>query len=503
MFCEKCGQRLSLEAKFCTRCGAGTEPMPTSVVEPLGTEEFLSKFGNVVNEAVDVEETPVITEETVLEGVADAAEQISEGSHPDESAAEVDVPDLTDVSSTVSLEKPPITHEEALAHLEGIVSEDILAPIDTDISGLATSLTASDTVPPYSYADDAVTEYIAEDTPSEAVPPIGEFEFSDEINVEVIPQETVKVSGGRKVGAVAVAFFTIVFLLTLNLILSIRFGTTEGSIASSVENVDMGKLLSSKYSDSQTLLEYLYGELDEPFIRNFSVREENLEGFLLNSNPQEYFSEKLDAYAQLIITGKAVKSTLDGKDVADFVDRNRKTLRKEFVSEENGPYNPTAKDLISIERDFNNSDTAKLLVPKEWKDRLGFDFRNTYIGIWGSIGLLTVFSVMSMIWIFFILRKRAISVLANFGTVFTLVGTFTLLISAGIMLSHIFGLFAVTVIGTLLKPAFVLLVIFGGIQLLVGIALINIRRILKRKEIRPLEETQPVQEIALEEVVVG
>ena len=465
MFCQKCGNKLDDNAKFCTRCGTPTSislnevknsenksSRNTSSPLDTDTEDYIyippkrpvSIEKNTEVHADDKSQTSDFTE------ISSSGSQLSDNNHDfTEQSAEIKSDNADSFNNVQASAVNDTMHEQSSADFSD--SSSTVIQDDTHINEYSSTQSADNG---NSYNTDFPEEYsevmpVEEDTPT-------------------------NVSRGRRFGASVLVVFSIIFMVLLNTAVSVRFSINGNSVQKSFNKIKINALMDAETDNGKSVVSYIYDQLDDNLKNNYGVEEKHLRNFMEESDIQSFTAETLGKYADMVLLGKG-KASLTAEDISDFVRNNADIIEADLG------YTVKESDYIEIESQFDDTEESKYLTPSNWKSEFGFDFRNTYIVIYVIIGVSAVLTVLIMIWQAVILRKKGRYITGRYGTSFLISGLISAITAIALFLMSVSSSCPLMITGKLLMPSVKLFSLIGCIELLIGIIFISVSRKLRQK----------------------
>lgn len=292
--------------------------------------------------------------------------------------------------------------------------------------------------------------------------------------------EKVRVGAARKLAAGILVPITAIFLVLMGTFISVKFGVKGDEVSKAVESVKTDTLFDEKAIDSKTLAQYIYGEMNQKFISKHNVKEENIENFIEKSDLKSYIADVTGKYADLVLQGKG-KAAVSAEDISGFLKDNEGVIESEFG------YKMQEKDYADIEKQFDEMEETKPLLPSNWKSEYGFDFRNIYIYMYVGMIASAIVAVLLMIWQSKILCGNPKSMTNCYGTEILISGIIMVLFAIGMMIiKNSEKALLLTIAGAILKPSALLFGAVGGAEIIVGAVNLIIHSKIKKTEARSL-----------------
>ncbi|MCM1529238.1 MAG: hypothetical protein NC093_04505 [Alistipes sp.] len=423
MKCPNCGADCTEEMNFCNECGTrlnNAKPEENKIEEAVKTDAAQPVQQN----------EPETTEQ---EQTAEAAEAAVE--NPNEPEEKVQPEELT-----VQPEKP--VQDEA-----GQSFPQLDAPDGPELS---------QTVP-------------------EFIPPADEF-------ASQIPEEDkpVKVGGLRITGASVITFFSVIILLCVTLISSVKLGVTGDKIEKNIKDLDTWTFVSSNLDD-RIVADNLFGELYFGTATRYVYDESDFHRFLGESDILDFVGETAGEYVDYIFNGKGKAPTLDAGDITDFIKDNAESYNKTFAN---------AIDYKVIESAIEDNNTLDHFDISEIEKEIGASVDTIRYGIsYLTIGILAALLIVLMIWIAVIVDRKARFLLGFYGNIFKWSGIASfivgLAIGGGTAVLHVASNEAVIyLLAAAALPVGVWAMIIGFSLWLLGFVFGKIKSSIKNKEKR-------------------
>ena len=480
MFCEHCGTRLENDAKFCTGCGKSTSEPPAPA--PVISEPVIEGY-EPVSTITETPEPAEITFDKNYDSFEEAPDMPSETSFdniPDEPIEIINEnADLSDAFSNAPAEETPQYEPEYNTESSAFSEPYEQQPVD-------------------SFSNTSEIPYIPEnDTPQEAAPinlydsenysqeaPVGdETQDAQTETFEVEEKAYTGVSGGRKFAAILLMPFILIFLITFNTVIALRFSINGENVKKACTNIDFNDLLATNIKGDTTVLSFIYDNLDDNLKNNYDVKKKNIENLAEKIDLQNYTANILGKYIDLVVLGDG-SPAYTAEELSDFIKSN-----SDIIEEELG-YKIKKKDYSEIEATFNDMNVSKYLIPANWKKDLGFDFRYTYLVLYIALAVSLIFTVMLMIWQSLILTKKGGIVTAYLGFAFIVGGIVSVAPIAYMLLTYGSSNTVLFITGNLLMPSLPFFAVIGGVELVTGIILSIVGKKLRNKTVKK----QPVTE---------
>lgn len=371
MNCKFCGVSISDDARFCTVCGKKVEAEEAN--KPL-TEENTAAEAAAVSRPSDI-------------------------SHAEESSDVITSAEITtEAASETSEEKAEIASEKKIE-------------TNTEEMNASSSDESSD------LSDNALSnESVQEADGFSAEMPVSDESFSQEV-VMSVDEAPKKLTAGRAVGGAVLAFFAVIFLIIFNIVLSARIGLSSDVLGKSVSSVKAGTLLDTELKDGQTAAEYIYENLDGPFITKSNAQVKDVRSFLINSNLVDFASETVEAYAAYLVNGTEKNNPSIGSvEIADFLKDNDDVIYSEFG------YRMTDADYVDVEESLADEGLDEALSIDEWSNKIGFKLGNLHF-VFSAVTIAIIFALalVFFIWTAIVLDRHTKNIMGYFRTI-TLIG---------------------------------------------------------------------------------
>lgn len=317
-------------------------------------------------------------------------------------------------------------------------------------------------------------EKFAENT---AVPPVQENPAA----VEEAPQKPEKVGAGKIFSAGVVSLITAVILTIVGLLFSLKLGFTGDNLHNMAKDLNKWSIINARLN-GLTVSDNLYYESEFDKAAHGFADTTDFALFLAKTDFTGFCADKLEAYADYIIDGKGDEPTLTENEIVDFFKENHDIAKETFGYDlQTADYNAMRTSLI------NNETAEKFSVSKiGWE--LRFRLENIrYILSYLTLGILTAFVALLMIWIATLVNCKGRHIIGFFGNIFTFSGLALIIVSvavsAGAALAHtVTGDFLCYLSSTLLLPSAVYGVCIGAILLIAGLIIKKVKASVKTKE---------------------
>ncbi len=525
MFCNKCGKQLNDSARFCTACGnkiektdaepiiqpeeinpafdAGDEKtvyLPEETPESADNASEPAFFGNAPTELLHEEE--FIPENIPEEELSEEPPQTDMGFLGDEKTVL-----LSEEQSILSEEKTVLLKEEenpvqtpnsenqaqayprnqqytgigqTSDHASSFDDNTNTLPVSDPVNGndSAFSRQSAAAVPgqinPYdTVSQSPAGQYMPPVQPDYSVPPY--------IPPQEAPATPVKVGGGRIFGASAVAFFAILFLISLSLISGLKLGASGGVLKKRVEKMDLNTLLNAQF-DGTELSEQFYHSSNFSYAVHDNADISDFKEYIKKTDFLEYAGSKIEKYADYILDGKGKDPSVSSEDIAyEFFGENNDAADEVFGFE------LKIKELERIKKSLEGEDVDKSLSVKEWNKNVGIDVQNiSYIASFITIGILFALVLVLLIWIVIIVDKKGRHIMGFFGNILFISGLIVFLCGLGITVGSMIA-FSLTgsavfyITSNVLLDFGILTLIIGFSELVVGFIFKKIGKKLKKK----------------------
>ena len=312
MFCQKCGNKLDDNAKFCTRCGT-----PTSI--------SLNEVKNSENKSSRNTSSPLDTDtEDYIYIPPKRPVSIEKNTevHADDKSQTSDFTEISSSGSQLSDNNHDFTEQSAEIKSDNADSfNNVQASSVNDTMHEQSSADFSDSSSTVIQDDTHINEYSS--TQSADNGNSYNTDFSEEYS-EVMPVEEdtpTNVSRGRRFGASVLVVFSIIFMVLLNTAVSVRFSINGNSVQKSFNKIKINALMDAETDNGKSVVSYIYDQLDDNLKNNYGVEEKHLRNFMEESDIQSFTAETLGKYADMVLLGKG-KASLTAEDISDFVRNN-------------------------------------------------------------------------------------------------------------------------------------------------------------------------------------
>lgn len=503
MFCNKCGKELKQNAKFCTACGNKVEK--TDDVQFSQSEGINTIFDDGSEKTVYLPEENVNSEPETPGQSAFLGDSPTELLHEDE-LKDMNIPDedLSDdpssvdadpygESETVVLRKnDPQPQEQQTQNLyqdqqpeSGVIQSvrENVQENDSALNSMDTGIFQPGPQPSQS------EQYNAGYQPQQQYG----YPGYDPVMPAEMPAAPVKVGKGRIFGASAVAFFAVIFLLSLSLLVCFKLGASGSRLNSRIQNINLNTVLNAEF-DGKDVTENLYDTVGFGSVTHGNANISDFKEYLKKSDILEYAGKNVEKYADFIFAGEGKDPSLTSEDITyDFFGENNDAAEEAFG------YTLVNKDLKTIRKNLENEEIDENLSIKEWEKEIGVGLGNvSYLVSYITIGILSALVVVLLIWIVIIVDKKSRHIMGFFGNTLFISGLVVFLCGIGVTVGSMIA-FSLTsnvafyLISNILLDFGIIALITGFSELLVGFIFKKIGKSLKRKN-KLAEETMPVNQ---------
>lgn len=532
MFCNKCGKELKENAKFCSACGSKVDDTNITQIQQQDITDAFSDDGS--------EKTVYLPEENPDNQPESIGQSDFFGDSPTElirnddfNNADIQEEDLSDdpsslddddqygQSETVILRKDETqTAEEEQTQLYEQIPGDQPAMIGDEEDQYGRSETVilrkNDEQQPESdpfqpereiprQNDSALTgmntvpfqqnQYNGGYPPQQQFPQPGMEQFVPPVMPEGKNAAPVKVGKGRIFGASAVAFFTIIFLIVMSILVCFKLGASGSTLNDRIQEINLNTVLNAEF-DGKDVTENLYDTIGFGSVTHGNANISDFKEFLKKSDILEYAGENVKNYADYILAGEGKDPSITSEDITyDFFGKNNDAADEVFG------YTFAKKDLKEIQSNLEGDDVDENLSIKEWEKEAGIGFGSiSYLVSYITVGILAALVVVLLIWILIIVDKKARHVMGFFGNILFISGLAVFVcglgITAGMMIAFsLTSNVAFYLVSNLLLNFGILALIIGFSELLFGFIFKKIGKKIKRKN-KLAEKTAPVNQNA-------
>ncbi len=515
MFCNKCGKELKNDAKFCTACGSKiekTDNVQFSKPNEINTDPDDGSEKTAYLPAEDEnkpEETP--GQSSFLD---DSPTEIL---HEDEFAA-MDIHDEDDLSDDPSsVDADPYGESETVVIRKNDVQPQeqqtqsysqeqkpafgISQPVketvqenDSAFNGMNMGASTS-AVDPQQAQYNQYNQYnggYQQPAGQYAQPDFNGYMQPGGMPAE-IPAAPVKVGKGRIFGASVVAFFAVIFLLLLSIIVCVKLGASGSTLNSRIQKLNLNTVLNAEL-DGSDVCENFYDTVGFGSVTHGNANISDFKEYLKQSDFLEYVGGNVENYADYILAGEGKDPSLTSEDITyDFFGENND------VADEVFGYRLKSKDLDDIQENLEEEELDESLSVKEWNSEAGIDVNNlSYLVSYITIGILAALVLVLLIWIVIIVDKKGRHIMGFFGNTLFISGLVVFICGVAVTVGSMIA-FSLTsnvafyLVSNVLLDFGVLALIIGFSELLIGFIFKKIGKRLKRKN-KLAEETVPVNQ---------
>lgn len=534
MFCNKCGKELKNDAKFCTACGNKVENTdniqfqqpdninafsddgsektvylpeenPDNQPESIGQSDFFgdsptelirdNDFNDMDIQEEDLSDDPSSIDEdqygqseTVIlrKNETQSEEEQTQIFHQDIGGE----PDLIDKeedqygrSETVILRKNDAQSQEQQPEFNPVQPErEIPHQNDSAFNGMNTGAFQQN-------------QYNGGYPSQKQFPQPGIDPFASPVMPADKNAAPVKVGKGRIFGASTVAFFAIIFLIVLSVLVCFKIGASGSNLNSRIQKINLNTVLNAEF-DGKDVTENLYDTIGFGSVTHGNANISDFKEFLKKSDILEYAGKNVQNYADYIFAGEGKDPSITSEDITyDFFGENNDAADEAFG------YTFVKKDLKKIQSNLENEDVDKNLSVKEWEKEIGIGLGNlSYLVSYITIGILSALIVVLLIWIVIIVDKKGRHIMGFFGNTMFISGLVVFICGIGVTVGSMIAFslssnVAFYLISNILLDFGILALIIGFSELLIGFIFKKIGKRLKRKN-KLAEETMPVNQNA-------
>lgn len=457
MFCTKCGKQLSDDSKFCTNCG--------TTLDQTADEQSLT-----TPTKIDLEEdkTPSAMKNSDIAVTTDTPsdDSIFSQNQSDDTIDSVDIPKTDDTvlisesDNTVDNSNNPNTSlNEAIFDSADIPAENSNTYDNTPIFPQSNEPVTTNQNSSQPFSND---NYYQPNVPTENI--------KDEVNV----------GGGRLTAASIIAFFSIIFMILLGLICSVKFGITGNILKNKVNKLNAKTTLEMQV-DGRSLSDNLY---DMAGIRNVSDADTaDFKEFLVEADFLGYVAINVEAYANYILNGKGDDPSLTASDfTSDFFKKNNDVADDVLGAEF------SKSDLKSMTKNIEKNDFNNGLSIEEWENEIGFKTSNIkYALSYITIGILAAIIIVLCLWTAVIVDRKGKHLLGFYGNIMLISGIIMTIVGLGSVIGMSIA-YAISneimfqILFTALTTFGIIALIIGVVQLLFGFIFKKIKKGIVKKQ---------------------
>lgn len=490
MFCNKCGKELKENAKFCSACGSKVDDTNITQIQKQDITDAFSDDGS--------EKTVYLPEENPDNQPESIGQSDFFGDSPTElirkddfNNADIQEEDLSDDPSSLDDDDQYGQSETVILRKndEQQPESDPFQPEREIPRQNDSALTGMNTVPFQQ------NQYNGGYPPQQQFPQPGMEQFVPPVMPEGKNAAPVKVGKGRIFGASAVAFFTIIFLIVMSILVCFKLGASGSTLNDRIQEINLNTVLNAEF-DGKDVTENLYDTIGFGSVTHGNANISDFKEFLKKSDILEYAGENVKNYADYILAGEGKDPSITSEDITyDFFGENNDAADEAFG------YTFAKKDLKEIQSNLEGDDVDENLSIKEWEKEAGIGFGSiSYLVSYITVGILAALVVVLLIWILIIVDKKARHVMGFFGNILFISGLAVFVcglgITAGMMIAFsLTSNVAFYLVSNLLLNFGILALIIGFSELLFGFIFKKIGKKIKRKN-KLAEKTAPVNQNA-------
>ncbi len=444
MKCFNCGADCTEDMNFCNECGARLNPAIPEKKEPAEPENL----------------QPVQQDQSDIPG--DRQEQVISSAAAPEAAGKEE----ENADSQADIRNTPETRTE-----EVVPKQETPAPQPENPERSFPKFTAPQEAPEF------------DQTPPEPVfvPPLND-PADDFVPQSAPPEEDkpVKVGGLRITGASVITFFSVIILLGITLISSLKLGLTGEKVEKQIKSMNTWAFVSSELDD-RLVSDNLFGELAMGKATSYIYEEADFHGLLGKSDILDFIGDKAGEYVDYIFSGKGNAPSVDADEITDFIRSNADRYDSDYAR---------AIDYAVIEDAINRNDTLEYFDIGEIEREIDLSTDTIRYGIsYLTIGILVALLIVLMIWIAVIVDRKARFLLGFYGNIFKWSGALTFLaglaIAGGTAVLHVISNEAVIyLLAAVALPVGIYAMIIGFSIGLLGFVFGKIKGGIKNKEKR-------------------
>ncbi len=528
MICNNCGKELSAEAKFCINCGSKVEkiddiPQSETILDDgsektvyISGEEAAGSADDSVNtntaffgddKTVLLDEEPVDTntaffgdDKTVLldEEPVDTNTAFFGDEKTvllDEEPAETNKAFFGDDKTVLLDEEPAGTNTAFSGDEKTVLLDEEPAGTNTAFSGDDKTVLQNEEVPS---EKDSVFFGDNNRYPEAQPQPVQNYsqpkQYGGYVNPDMgavppmpVPvsqqkESSVKVGKGRIFGASVVAFFAILFLIVVNVIVCCKIGLSGGTLKKRVEKLNLNTVFNAEL-DGKDVSENIYNSVGFRSVTDGNADVSDFKDYIKNTDFLEYAGANIENYADYIIDGKGDDPSINSEDITyDFFAENNDAADDAFG------YELRKEDLKKIRKNLESEGVDEALSVKEWKKEIGIDPKNvSYAVSYITIGIVSALVLIMLIWIVIIVDKKGRHVMKFFGNILFISGLVIFLCGAAVTGGAMIA-FSLTsnvifyLISNILLTFGILALIIGFSELVIGLIFKKIGKTLKNKK---------------------
>ena len=511
MICRNCGKELGEEAKFCINCGTKVEktddiPQSDTILDE-GTEKTVylpeeepaetntAFFGD--DKTVLLDEEPAETntaffgdDKTVL---------------LDEEPAETNTAFFGDDKTVLLDEESAGTNTAFFGDDKTVLLDEESAGTNTAFSGDDKTVMQNEEVPSEKdsvfFGDnnrypEAQPQPVQNYSQQQYQQPVQNYsqqqQYGGYVNPDMgavppmpapVPQKeaSAKVGKGRIFGASIVAFFAILFLIVVNVLVCCKIGLSGGTLRKRVEKLNVNTFLNAEL-DGKDVSENIYNSVGFRTVSDGNADISDFKEYIKNSDILEYAGDNIENYADYIINGNGDDPSINSEDITyDFFAENNDAADDAFG------YEFRKDDLKKIRKNLESEGVDEALSVKEWKKEIGIDPKNvSYAVSYITIGIVSALVLIMLIWIVIIVDKKGRHVMKFFGNVLFISGLVIFLCGAAVTGGAMIA-FSLTsnvvfyLISNILLTFGILALIIGFSEIVFGLIFKKIGKALKNK----------------------
>lgn len=299
-----------------------------------------------------------------------------------------------------------------------------------------------------------------------------------------VPQPVPSKPTGGAWRAVLASFLTVllaIFALAAGILGTIHTRISPDGVADTIRDVDLSEIDMSDFlknaEEGDDVADYVYGLVDDAFIRDTGLRKRDVEKILNDSDLRDSLAGYLSDYAEAILNDERGE-VLDGDDIMDLI-RDNADLIESVIG-----YRLQKGDYAQIEEELDKFDFYQISPKKVEKaleentpvkmDTIRFGLSATPWIIAGGLAVVMAVLIALVYWF----RGRPVLGFCGGGLIAS--GTLLLLVALGCALLP--GILQLSIVSELAKPLITTFLIHGGIQLVVGVVCAVVAGVMKPKK---------------------
>jgi hypothetical protein rflaF_05359 len=488
MFCSNCGKSLDNNSAFCPECGTKVNiNIDTSFEKPVLSDDASQKTVYVpenqdesevmnvnsgeITEEEELTETPPPVENDFGNTVSTENEQ--------KDAPEIvqnDAPEIEQKNVPGNEAEKPVSQSDIMRN--GDKYNTISIPIGNSMN--EQNAVGNENQQQNNAYQETVRNF--QFNPSGEIPQTAYAPPPDYNYDPLTPQKSSKVGAGRIVGASAVAFFAVIFLIILSSLLCFKFGASGKILKDRIESLSATTLLGAEFEDDE-MSNNIYKTIGFRSITHGNATEADFKEYLSKSSMLSFIGENVESYADYILNGNGKDPSITARDIkTDFFKANND------VADEIFGYTLSKDDLKLIQSRLEEENIDEALSIREWNKKAGFNVKNaSYILSYITLGIFLALIIVLCIWIAIIVDKKGRHIMSFYGNILFIPGIILLISGLGVLVGSAIA-YSITgnVIFYLIQNVLLLFGILssavGAFELILGIIFKKIGKRKKKKE---------------------